>query len=250
MPRVRTIAARASVFVVIACAALFATMFAARAQTQQLIDAAKRQGELTVYSALTTEDNAALIGGFEKKYGIKVKLWRASSETLLRRIVSEAGARRYDVDAVLSSGSGLEPLHREKLLQPIKSPLMDGRIPGALLSHREWTLMLINPIVQAYNTRMIKADSLPHSYRDLLRPEWKGKLGVEAEDFDWFATVIAELGETEGLQLFRDIASGNGISVRGGHALLTNMVVAGEVPLALTVYSYLPSRLKAKDLPI
>lgn len=249
MPRVRRIAARAATFIAVG-AGLLAAASGARAQTQQLIDAAKREGELTLYSALTTEDNAALIGGFERKYGIKIKLWRASSETLLRRIVSEASARRFDVDAVLSSGSGLEPLHRERLLLPIQSPLMAGLIPAALLPHREWTLMFINPIVQAYNTRLIKPDSLPHTYRDLLRPEWKGKLGVEAEDFDWFATVVGELGETDGLRLFRDIAANNGISVRGGHALLTNMVVAGEVPLALTVYSYLPSRLKAKGLPI
>ena len=150
----------------------------ARARTQRTNRSngqAAREGELTLYSALTTEDNAALIGGFEKQYGIKVRLWRASSETLLRRIVSEAGARRFDVDAVLSSGSGLEPLHRERLLLPIQSPLMAGLIPGALLPHREWTLMFVNPIVQAYNTRLIKPDDPAAQLRDLLQPEWKGQ---------------------------------------------------------------------------
>ena len=217
---------------------------------QRLLEAAKREGEFTLYSALTTEDNAAIVSGFEHKYGIKVRLWRASSEALLRRMVSEAGARRFEVDAIISSGSGLEPLHRERLLQPIPMPALSGIIPQAILPHREWTVMFINTIVQAYNTRLVKKESLPQSYRALLAPEWKGKLGIEAEDFDWFATVVNELGEAEGLKLFRDIAAANGISVRTGHGLLTNLVVAGEVPLALTVYGYLPPRLKAKGAPI
>ena len=77
----------------------------------------------------------------------------------------------------------------------------------------------------------MKKESLPKTYRDLLKPEWKNKLGIEAEDFDWFAQVVHGLGEAEGLQLFREIVASNGISVRKGHTLLNNLVTAGEVPL-------------------
>src|SRR5262249_50956999 len=37
-------------------------------RTQRLIDGAKREGSLTFYSNAPTEDNAALVGAFEKKY--------------------------------------------------------------------------------------------------------------------------------------------------------------------------------------
>ena len=86
----------------------------------------------------------------------------------------------------------------------------------------------------------------PKSYRDLLKPEWKGKLGIESEDFDWFAQVVMDLGEARGLQLFRDIVAANGISVRKGHNLLANLVAAGEVPLALTVYGFLAEQSEAQ----
>jgi iron(III) transport system substrate-binding protein len=42
----------------------------------------------------------------------------------------------------------------------------------------------------------------------------------------------------------------NGISARTGHTLLNNMVIAGEVPLALTVYNYMPEQAKKKGAPI
>ncbi len=73
---------------------------------------------------------------------------------------------------------------------------------------------------------------------------------AQAEDIDWFSTVVRELGEEKGLKLFRDIVAVNGVSVRKGHTLLLNLVASGEIPLALTIYNYTVDRLKAKGAPI
>jgi len=42
----------------------------------------------------------------------------------------------------------------------------------------------------------------------------------------------------------------NGLTVRNGNALLNNLVVAGEIPLALTLYSYLPEQSRKSGAPI
>ena len=90
---------------------------------QRLIEGAKREKELTLYSSIPPEDIAVLATAFDKKYGVKVKVWRADSESLLQRITDEAKARRYEVDIVAGSSSALEPLYRENLLQEVRSPL-------------------------------------------------------------------------------------------------------------------------------
>jgi iron(III) transport system substrate-binding protein len=216
----------------------------------RLIEGTKREGELSVYSSMPVEDNTAVIGAFEKKYGIKVKVWRGSSEDIVRRTVTEIRSGRYEVDVVLNNGLGLEPLHREKILQEVKSPYLADLIPQAIPPHREWVAKYLNVFAQAYNTNLVKKEDVPKSWRDLLKPEWKGKLGIEAEDYDWLAEITRDMGEEEGLKLFRDIVSANGISVRKGHTLLTNLVVAGEVPFALTVYSFTAQQLKDKRAPI
>lgn len=107
-----------------------------------------------------------------------------------------------------------------------------------------------NIFAAAYNTKLIKRDGLPKSYDDLLDRKWRGKLGVEADDTDWFGAVVGALGEDKGLKLFRDIVAANGISVRKGHSLLANLVVSGEVPLALTAYAYKAEQLKNSGAPI
>jgi len=217
---------------------------------QRLVEGAKRDKELTFYSSIPPADISALVAAFDKKYGIKVKVWRADSEGFLQRILSEARARRFEVDVMAGSSSALEPLYRENLLQEVKSPYLADVIAQAIAPHRQWVAVYLSLFVQAYNTNLVAKDSLPRSYADLLRPEWRGKLGIEAEDFDWFAEVVKELGEERGLRLFRDIMDTNGISVRKGHSLLNNLVAAGEVPLALTDYGFLAEQSKRKGAPL
>jgi len=164
--------------------------------------------------------------------------------------VSEARARRFEVDIMAGSSSALEPLYRENLLQEVRSPYLADIMSQAIAPHRQWVSVYLTTFVQAYNTGLVTKASLPKSYHDLLRPEWKGRLGIEAEDFDWFAQVVTDLGEASGLKLFRDIVDANGMSVRKGHSVLANLVATGEVPLALTVYGFLAEQAKRKGMPI
>jgi iron(III) transport system substrate-binding protein len=103
--------------------------------------------------------------------------------------------------------------------------------------------------VQAYNTSKVSKDELPKTYQDLLAPKWKGKLAIEGSDHEWMMSVIKDMGEANGTRFFGELA-GNGLSVRNGHPLLTNLVASGEVPLALTVYQYSVAQARKKGSPI
>src|SRR5215510_10093345 len=56
----------------------------------KLIAGAKKEGTLTLYSSAVLEDMNAVAAGFQKKYGVKVNLWRGGSEEILQRTVTEA----------------------------------------------------------------------------------------------------------------------------------------------------------------
>lgn len=217
---------------------------------QRLLQGAQQEGALTVYTSLTVEDITEIAAAFEKKYPIKLKFWRASSEKIVQRIVTEGRAGRFDFDVVETNGPELESLQREQMLQKASSPHFPSLIPQAILSHREWVGTRLNMFVQIYNTKLVKKEDFPRSYQDLLDPKWKGRLGIEAEDLDWFGTVIKDLGEAKGLKLFRDIVATNGISVRKGHTLLAGLVASGEVPMGLTVYNHNADKLKKKGAPV
>ncbi len=215
---------------------------------QRLVEGARKEGELTVYAVAT--DITLVTDAFARKYGIKVKVWRSASENVLRRVLTEARARRFDVDVMENNPPEMEAARREKMLQQVYSPHHGDLRPQAVPAHREWVGDSIAIFVQAYNTDKVKKEDLPKTYQDLLDPKWKGRLGIDSGDHAWFATLLQELGQEKGTKLFKDIVDANGISVRSGHSLLTQMVASGEVPLGLTIYNHRPVQLKEKGAPI
>ena len=217
----------------------------------KITTAAKKEGTVTMYTTFAEKDQPTLIRPFEAKYGVKVVIWRAGTDKVLQRTLAEAAARKYDVDLIHFGSPEMEALSREKILQAVNSPVHKDLQPGSVPAHREWAATLLSVWVQVYNTNLIRKSDLPRTYADLLDPKWKGKLGIEAKNQDWFASVVDVMGGGEkGLQFFRDLVARNGISARTGHTLLNNMVIAGEVPLALTVYNYMPEQAKKKGAPI
>ena len=224
--------------------------YAGADRTQRLVAGAKKEGALTLYSSGTIEDTSAITYAFEKTYGVPVRLWRGSSEDILRRAMTEARGSRYEVDVAETAGPEMDALTREKLLQAIASPVYAELIPQAIDPRRPWAMSRLSVFVAGINTNLIKAADAPKGYEDLTDPKWKGKLGIEADDVGWFLTVLGAMGEARGTKLFREIVARNGVSIRKGHTLLANLVAAGEVPLALTVYGYRVEAMKRAGAPI
>jgi iron(III) transport system substrate-binding protein len=249
---IKSIAALAA-WMLFACSAGAQTLFnySGVDRMEKIVAAAKKEGMLTMYTTFAEKDQPTLIRPFETKYGVKVNIWRAGTDRVLQRTLIETAARKYDVDLVHFGAPEMEALSREKILQAVNSPVHKDLQPGSVPAHREWAATLLSVWVQAYNTNLIRKSDLPRTYADLLDPKWKGKLGIEAKNQDWFASVVDVMGGGEkGLEFFRDLVARNGISPRTGHTLLTNMVIAGEVPLALTLYNYMPEQAKKRGAPI
>jgi iron(III) transport system substrate-binding protein len=220
-------------------------------RSERLVAKARAEGALNLYATMGQEQISALAAAFEKKYGIKVNIWRANSESVLRRAVTEAKGGRFEVDVIESNGYELESLHLEQLSQRIDTPYAAQMIAEAQPAHREWVGNRANLFVFAYNTQKIRREDLPKTYADLLNPRWKGKLAAEADNIDWFFTVGRELGEERATQLFGDIVRTNGIQLRKGHPLLASLTASGEVTAVIATYNYFVDKLrKEKSAPV
>jgi iron(III) transport system substrate-binding protein len=207
------------------------------------------QPVVTLYSSMAEKDLRRLVAEFERRQGVKVNVWRSGKNRVLQRVISEARAGRHEVDVIHNPAPEMEALHQEKLLKALDSPLHANLIPQAVAPHKAWAGPRVYVFVQAYNTRLVPKAELPQTYADLLQPRWKGRIAIEGKEQEWFFTLVQAMGEAEGLKYFRALAA-NGLQVRMGNALLTNLVVAGEVPFALTLYSYLPEQQKRAGAPV
>ena len=179
-----------------------------------------------------------------------LKFWRGSQSNILQRVLGETKGGRFDFDVVETNSPQLEVMAREGLLQKIASPyLADELIPETVPAHGEWAPDRLNLVVFAYNTERLKPGDIPKTWQDLLDSKWKGKVGMESTNVEWFATLVESMGEAAGTELFRRIGD-NGVAVRTGHTHSTGRVVAGEIPLFIGVFSHDVDRMKKKGAPV
>jgi iron(III) transport system substrate-binding protein len=143
----------------------------------------------------------------------------------------------------------MEMLAREQLFREIKSPHLADIPPAAIPKHRLWIPDRVNFFVVAYNTNQVQRDDLPPSYQGFLDPRWKGRLGIEATDVEWMATLVKKWGDKAGMAYFRRLADMKP-DMRKGHVLLAELIAAGEIPVGLTVYNANAESLKRRGAPI
>ena len=210
---------------------------------------AKKEGAVTLYTSMQLVDSRPLTEAFEKKYGIKVGLWRASGEKVAERAITEARGGRFDVDVIETDGAQVEIAYREKLLAPLKVPSV-ADVPAEILpAHGYYAPTRLTLYVMSYNTNLVAPNEVPKSYADLLQPRWAGKLALENDDVPWFASVVKAMGESQGLAYYRKLA-GQRPSMRKGHTLMAEMVAAGEIEIAIDTHVQGIARLKEKGAPI
>ena len=204
---------------------------------------------LTLYTSLAPTESGPLAQAFEKKTGIKVELWRAISEKVVQRALTEARARRFAVDVIETNGPEMEMMARENLFVALDSPYLADLPAGVVPKHRMWIPDRMNFFVVAYNTAMVRRDELPKDYLGFLDPKWKGRIGLEATDAEWMATLVKKWGTEAGMAHFRKLSEMRP-DVRKGHVLLAELIAAGEIPVGLTVYNANAESLKRKGAPI
>jgi iron(III) transport system substrate-binding protein len=224
-------------------------MYQGADRAARLVEEAKKQREVVIYTSLNLKDSVPITEAFEKKTGIKVQLWRAASEKVLQRAITEARAGRFSPDILETNGPEMEALYREKLLEEFHSPHFTDLPAAAFPRHRHYVADRFNFFTIGYNTNLVKPEEVPNSYEDLVHPRWVGRVGIEGSDVDWFGAIVKSMGEEKGLAFFRKLAEMKP-QIRTGHTLMAELVASGEIPLAATLYNHNVERLIVKGAPV
>ena len=216
---------------------------------QKLLRKAREEGTLTLYTSMATTESGPLALAFEKRTGIKVQLWRALSENVLQRALTEGRCQRRSMDVVETNGPEVEALAREQVVARFESPHLADLPTWAVPSHRRWFSDRVNLWVTGFNTTKVRREELPATLEGFANPVWKGRLALEATDNDWMHGVIDYMGEQRGREFFRRLSALRP-EMRKGHVLVAQLVAAGELAVSPTIYSGNADSIKSKGGPI
>ena len=147
--------------------------------TPELIEAARKEGKISYYSALELNVAERLGKAFEAKYpGITVHVERSGAERIYQRIAQEQGSGINAVDVANSTDPAhyldwkgkdwLAPYLPDDVAKYFPADQFDA--DGTYATSCAWMEAI------GYNTNLVKPEDAPKSYADLLDPKWQGKI--------------------------------------------------------------------------
>lgn len=214
----------------------------AEARRGRLIELAQEEGgEISFYGSTNIDDIAPVLDAFEEATGVTVSHYRAGGDTILSRVLEEAEAGFLGADVVQANISEMPVLEAEGQLLPLETPIREQILEAGRFD--TWLSMSMNAFIAAWNTDRVPEP--PTTWQEVLAHD--GVLSMDIRDFDWFATLVQRhfmedlgMSEDEAVQLFLD--AGRNTVFINGHSIGSQMLVAGEFDMNLTMYHHHSTR--------
>ena len=220
------------------------------ASTDSILDGAKKEGRLVLYTAMQPEDSTKLIELYRSRYPfVDATFFRAGSAPLLNRILTETRSNRVLFDVVSGKVADLLLLQMKGLLGRIISNELALYPDKFKDKQNRWVDVYNNYYTIAYNTGRLKSGEIPSRWEDLLDAKWNdGKIALEPRSYDWFFGMVTAWGREKTNDFMRKLNL-NKPAFRDGNVLIANLLAAGEFPIAIT-YAHLVERLRARGAPV
>ena len=222
---------------------------------KELYEAAKKEKELTWYTAhYNTETAAAVCNGFEKKYpGVACKYVRTTAQVAYQRLAADQKAGIAQASVISSTDAshygkmkqdGWLQKYRPKNLTELADAFKPFNDPDDL-----FVATAAGLVVLTYNTAAVPAGEAPKKWTDLLDPKWKNKVSIGHPGFSGYVgTWVVQMKKSYGWDYFKKLELNRpriGRSINDTVTMLNakeSLVAAG--PLATTLES------KAKGNPL
>ncbi len=196
---------------------------------------------LNLYSSRHYQTDEALYSGFTRQTGIRINRIEAGEDALIERLRNEGARSPADVLVTVDAGR-LWRAEQAGLFQPVKSAVLDARIPASL---REpgglWFGFSLRARLIAYNKAKVKPSEVP-TYESLAEPKWKGRVCMRSStniyNLSLMGAIIEHVGEQKAEQWAQAVKANLARDPRGGDTDQLKSVAAGECDVTVSNQYY------------
>ena len=205
------------------------------------IDAAKKEGKLTIYGTIVPQVMTLIQKGFEAQYGVKVEYWRGDATKVIDRVLTEWRAGKPGFDVVIGARGPLALAKPEGVFAKY-SPPAAANFPAKFKDKDgQFTAMRVTPVGVLYNTELVKAADAPKTFDDLLDARWQGKISMpdpsrhaSTAQFLWN---MEQLKGDKWMDFVRALAKQKPHLVES-YSSVPNAIVRGESAVGITYVQY------------
>jgi iron(III) transport system substrate-binding protein len=211
------------------------------AQDAKLVEAGKKEGKVVVYGSLDSDTGEAIGNAFQKKTGIRMEYWRASSTKVMDRAMSEFRAGRPLFDVLINNATPMQILLKEGMLTNYISPSAKGFAkevidPNLGPRYRNVVIGII------YSKDAIKPAEAPKSLEDLVKPQYKGKVVMadpkqHTTTTQWLASLPKIMGKENADKFVRELGASKPALVES-YIPAAERVITAETPIAIAFVRY------------
>ena len=200
-----------------------------------------QENVVNVYSGRHYQTDEALYAGFTKATGIKVNRIEASEDAIIERIRNEGARSPADVMITVDAGR-LWRAEQLGLFQPVKSSVLDKRIPDNLREPGgHWFGFSTRARVIAYNKDKVKPGEIT-SYEQLADPKWRGRLCMRSStniyNLSLMGALIDHLGAQKAEQWAKSVRENLAQEPKGGDTDQLKNVAAGACDVTVSNQYY------------
>jgi ABC-type Fe3+ transport system substrate-binding protein len=227
----------------------------ASAADQALIDAAKKEGQVTWYTTfIVNQVSRPVAEAFQKKYGIKVNYVRANADDIVLRAENEAKAGKLQAD-VFDGTSGILPLKQAGLIEKWLPPQAKDLPPAYVDPQGYWVAASLYIEAFGYNTDLVANGAQPKSLADLLDPKWKGKLAMSDSRSSpgiggFIGLVMKTMGQKDGLDYLRRLNSQNVAIIPASARQILDQVISTEYSVGIQILNHHVAYSAAQGAPV
>jgi iron(III) transport system substrate-binding protein len=209
------------------------------------------KSKIMLYTSVPTEIMTAIQGAFSAANpDIELEVFRSGSGTIQTKITAEVQAGSIQADVLwVAEFSYYETLKKQGLLAKI-DPEEAKALPDNFKDPDGYYYAgrLINMVI-AYNTKALKAEQVPQSWKEITDKKWYDKFVVPNPEYSGAAvSAVGALAKKYGWDYFRTLRE-NETSVVRGNSDVAQKVASGEFPIGMTL-DYIARDLNVKGSPI
>jgi iron(III) transport system substrate-binding protein len=212
-------------------------------QDKDLVEAAKKEGKVTIFGSIQDDVVKSIQSSFERKYpGVKSTYWRASTTAVMDRAMNEFRSGKVSWDVFFTGVDAMDIMRREGMF-------LRYQTPAAANFDKQYHHEFYGPNYRSsiigfvYNTRYIKLADAPKSYWDYVDPKWDGKTTmsdptVHSSMVKWLSSLHLVLG---GMSKEEEYIQRLGTTQPLFHPSLTpaiESIANGERPLGIAYIKY------------
>ncbi|HEX2229717.1 MAG TPA: extracellular solute-binding protein [Candidatus Binatia bacterium] len=205
------------------------------------LEAAKKEGRVSVYGTIIPQVMSQIQKGFEGKYGINIEYWRGDATKVVDRVLTEWRAGKPGFDMVIGARGPLSLAKPDGVYAKF-TPASAANFPAKFKDKEgHLTAWRITPVGILYNTELVKAADMPKSLDDLLDPKWHGKISMpDPSRHASTATYLWNLQQIKGdkwQDFVRALAKQRPLLVES-YSSVPSAIVRGEASLGISYIQY------------